>query len=192
MFCSNPISNNRSVSFFTPYKECYIDSVNIILNVLFVMMTFLVFMRYKCLKIQKKNLELVRYHEHASRWILTLLLFCVNLIEVGEGLMFTLLNETTRVHVFLSPICSLMSTFASILYYQYIERLNRPKTLLLLFLFWPVAATLKFAKVIALYDAGFEIYHLRLAISWAAAVVYCLLTGIDATLLIIQVSVCFQ
>lgn len=189
MFCSNPSLKNRTFSFFIANKECYVDSANIILNILFVFMISIVVMGYRCMKMQKKNLELVRYHEHVSRWVLTLLLFCVNMIEIGEGIMVSMLNETAKVHLFLSPICSLLSTLAAILFYQYVERLNRPKTLLLLFLFWPAAATIKFIKILTLYSMGLEIYHLRLAISWAAAVVYCLLTAIDATLLIIQVSI---
>lgn len=191
MLCSNPSANNKTALFFTPNKECYIDSVNIVLNVLFVIMIFLVIVGYKCIRKLKKNQEIVRYHEHSSRWILTLLLFCVNLIEIGEGIMVNFLNETTRVHLILSPACSVLATVAAILFYQYIERLNRPKTLLLLFLFWPTAATIKFAKIITLYGLEFNIYHLRLAISWAASVVYCLLTAIDATLLIVQVSFSF-
>ena len=187
MLCSYPSINNKTVSFFTPNKECYIDSVNIFLNVLFVIMIFLVIVGYRCVKKLKKNQEIVRYHEHSSRWILTLLLFCINLIEIGEGIMVNFLNENPRVHLILSPVCSILATVAAILFYQYIERLNRPKTLLLLFLFWPTAATIKFAKIITLYGMEFNIYHLRLAISWAASVVYCLLTAIDVTLLIVQV-----
>lgn len=191
MFCPNPVVNNRTIPFFGPNKECYVDSLNIVLNFLFLMMTLIVVMGYKCMKTEKKTLELVRYHEHASRWILTLVLLCINLIECGEGIMANLLNEFVRVHIVMSPLCSLLSTIAAILFYQFIERLNRPKTLLLLFLFWPVAATLKLAKLVTLYGMGYTIYHLRLAISWAGVVIYCLLTAIDATLLIIQVRIFF-
>lgn len=190
MLCSYPPPPNKTVSPFTPNKECYVDTINIVLSVLFLMMVFLIVMGYRCVKMQKKNLELVRYHEHSSRWILTFLLFCINLIEIGEGVMVNLLNESSRIHILLSPICSLFTTVAAILFYQYIERMNRPKTLLLLFLFWPIAGTVKFAKIITLYDIKLSIYHLRLAISWAASVVYCLLTAVDVTLLILQKYMC--
>lgn len=188
MFCSYPLPINKTYSFITPNKECYIDSVNLFLSILFLVMISLVVIGHKYMKTLKKNQELVRYHEHSSRWILTLLLSCINMIEIGEGVMVNLLNESTKIHVLLSPIFSLLTTIAAIIFYQYIERLNRPKTLLLLFLFWPLAAIIKFAKIISLYGTGLNIFHLRLAVSWAAAVVYCLLSAIDATLMIIQVS----
>ncbi|KAG8183008.1 hypothetical protein JTE90_017096 [Oedothorax gibbosus] len=184
------ISNfgNRTVPI--PSRECYVDSLTVLLNVLLMLMTFVVILRYKCTRTEKKIGELVRYHEHCSRWFLVLVLLCLNLVEFGEGVMVNQFNESSKLHVLITPISSLLSTFAAILYYHFVERLNRPKLLLVLFMFWPVAAILKLAKLVTLYGIGLEFKHMRVEVTWAVIVVYCVLTAIDATLVIIQKYFC--
>ncbi|GFT24066.1 ATP-binding cassette sub-family C member 8 [Trichonephila clavipes] len=57
-------------------------------------------------------------------------------------------------------------------------------------MFWPVAAILKLAKLVTLYGMGLNIYHMKIEVTWAITVVYCLLTAIDATLIIVQKYFC--
>lgn len=182
----NTFGNNRTGQPIAS-KECYVDSLTVLLNILVMLMTFVVILRYKCTKTEKKLGELVRYHEHCCRWFLTLVLLCLNLIEIGEGVMVNQFNETSKLHIIVTPISSLLSTLAAILYYHYVERLNRPKLLLVLFMFWPVAAILKLAKLVTLYGIGLGFAHMRVEVTWAVIVAYCVLTAIDATLVIVQV-----
>ncbi|KFM80790.1 ATP-binding cassette sub-family C member 9, partial [Stegodyphus mimosarum] len=191
MFCPDPgIGNNWTVARISSEKECYVDFINLLVNIMLVLMTFLLISWQKCMKIQKKDRELVRYHEHTSRWILMLCLLCINLIECGEAIMVNQLNDFPKLHNVISPFSSLLSSVAAISFYHYVERLNRPKLLLLLFLFWPIAICIKLAKLITLYGMGFNIYHLRLEVAWATTIVYSLLTAIDATLLVVQKYLC--
>ncbi|KAF8777815.1 ATP-binding cassette sub-family C member 9 like protein [Argiope bruennichi] len=150
----------------------------------------LVIGRYKCTKIEKKHGELVRYHEHCSRFVLTLCLFLLNLAEIGEGIMVNQFNSSSKLHIIITPVSSLLSTLSAILFYHYVERLNRPKLLLILFVFWPVAATLKLAKLVTLYGIGLSTYHIRIFLTWTVTLVYSLLTAIDATLVIVQKYFC--
>ncbi|GIX77651.1 ATP-binding cassette sub-family C member 9 [Caerostris extrusa] len=187
MLCLDPsIPNNWTLPIVSTKKECYVDSLSVLLNILLMLMTFVVILRYKCTKIEKKHGELVRYHEHCSRSVLTLCLVFLNLMEIGEGIIVNQFNSTSKLHIILTPVTSLLSTLSAILFYHYVERLNRPKLLLILFVFWPVAATLKLAKLVVLYGMGLNIYHMKITVTWAVTIVYSLLTAIDATLIIVQ------
>ncbi|GFS61777.1 ATP-binding cassette sub-family C member 8 [Trichonephila inaurata madagascariensis] len=191
MLCADPsIPSNWTSPIISTKKECYVDSLSVLLNILLMLMTFVVILRYKCTKIEKKHGELVRYHEHCSRSVLTLILVFLNLIEIGEGIMVNQFNHSSKLHIIITPVSSLMSTLSAILFYHYVERLNRPKLLLILFMFWPVAAILKLAKLVTLYGMGLNIYHMKIEVTWAITVVYCLLTAIDATLIIVQKYFC--
>ncbi|XP_042910121.1 ATP-binding cassette sub-family C member 8 isoform X2 [Parasteatoda tepidariorum] len=193
MFCADPeISINGTIRYFSTRKECYVDTISMVLNILLVFMTVVVTLRYKCTKIQSKQGELVRYHEHTTRWILTLLLLCLNFIECGEGILVNQFNEFTKFHVVMAPFTSLLSTISAIFFYYYVERLNRPKLLMILFLFWPIAGILKLAKLVTLYGMGLNIFHLRIEVTWAFTVFYSVLTAIDATLLIVQKYLCHK
>ncbi|XP_055944779.1 ATP-binding cassette sub-family C member 9-like isoform X1 [Argiope bruennichi] len=191
MLCADPsIPSNWTLPFVSTKKECYVDSLSVLLNILLMLMTFVVILRYKCTKIEKKHGELVRYHEHCSRFVLTLCLFLLNLAEIGEGIMVNQFNSSSKLHIIITPVSSLLSTLSAILFYHYVERLNRPKLLLILFVFWPVAATLKLAKLVTLYGIGLSTYHMRIFLTWTVTLVYSLLTAIDATLVIVQKYFC--
>lgn len=198
----NQNNNNSTGGSFEAWdlirRECLVDTVNFSVQSIAVLAITLGIVWYTCLGRQKRDkltgageYLVVRYHEHSCRWILCLCLMAVHLLESGEGLMAVQYNDVSfpMLYPVVSPCTSMFGTVAAMLLYHYVEKWNWPRMLLVLFVYWPVAISIRIAKIVTLYGFGLTVYHLRLQVTWASMFLNCLLMGLEVTVVVVQVFI---
>ncbi len=171
-FCG-PASPAAAVS------ECTADFLELVASSVFVFSSLLFVVIIWCrVTGEHRNKRLwVRFPGHSLRWILTMCLISVQVLEVTEGLLSVLLhNNDIYLHFFVPCLLSTLASVVSLLVYDVGEVHNSPKVLVLSLIYWTLMPTAKALKLYTFSAEETDILSAREVITWAILViVICLL-----------------
>ncbi|XP_036369028.1 ATP-binding cassette sub-family C member 9-like isoform X4 [Octopus sinensis] len=175
-------------------NDCFIDVLNIIPHCIFLLFSVPILIIWSKSVIGTKKVKTwVHFRVHAFRWVVTLFLIGVNLMEIAEGLTSDAHDpDSVNYHVFIPPCAALIGSVMSITYYHNVEIWNSPGFLLILLGYWSAAFVLRVFKLISLYRNNMDFTDLRLDLTWVVTVVYGILIFVEMDVLRVQKYAFFQ
>lgn len=188
-FCGTK-TNALSVSGGVLKNECFVDVLNIVPHAIVLLVSiFILIVWSKSSLGQIRVTAWVHFAGHNIRWILTLLLILICIIEIWEGVISDSLDpDSVNLHVFLPACFAFCGAIISIVFYHNIEQWNSPRFLLLLMGYWISMVILKTLKGISLYKNKAETQHMRVWLTWISVVLYSFILLVELNVLRIQVS----
>ena len=138
----------------------------------------------------------VRFPGHMARWLLTLIALGLNVMELCEGVLADVKAMTSSsnamtsssngvtssddvtsamtssLHLYVTPAVVLVSGVFSLAFYDFVETFNLPRLLLMSTIYWLGALTVKLFKLVALYEAGLGVAHVRVGLTWCIILLY--------------------
>ncbi len=176
-FCKE-ISNSTSVTKHGVLaNECFVDGLYMQPHIVFTIISIPILIAWnKSHYGSMKAKSWVHFPGHDIRWILTILLGMVNILEIGEGIISNTLYQGTHLHLYIPHIIALTGTVASIIFYHNTEMWNSPRFLILLDLYWAFAIGTKTLKLIHLMDRDVLMEYMRFNLTLVVLIIYaCLL-----------------
>ena len=190
-FCGSD-SNAMSVRDGIIKNECFVDVLNMIPHTALALICIFVLTVWNHSVIGKFKVKTwVHYRWHNARWIFTCFLI-VNLVaEIAEGFMAHSYSgeNSTKYHTFVPSCVAFLGAVLSIIYYHNIEQWNSPRFLLILLVYWPVAAFLKCLKAISIYQNGLTMVHFKSWLALIDVIFYTLLCVVELNVLRIEVII---
>ncbi|KAK3084802.1 hypothetical protein FSP39_019339 [Pinctada imbricata] len=173
----------RSVSHGALQNECFVDVLNIIPHAIFVLISlFILIVWSRSLFYKIENATWSHYSGHNLRWVLTLLLILVSLVEIADGITSDRQDpDIINLHTILPQCIALISAILSIVFYHSVEQWNSPRFLLILLAYWSSALLLKIIKIISLDKNGMSTEHLRVWLKYID-------TGLCAALTLVEIN----
>lgn len=187
-FCG-PSTNALSVETGVLANECYVDVLNIIPHSVFFLISVSILVAWRHSFFGKLNIVTwVHFQGHTLRWIITLSLFCLNIVEIAEGVLLASLDpDHLKYHVFIPQCISTISTGVSMAYYHSVEMWNSPRFLALLLLYWLSSVTCKILKIVSITSDGVELTDVRFWLTLISIIFYSVLLLIELNVLRLQV-----
>ncbi|GAB1608174.1 ATP-binding cassette sub-family C member 9-like isoform X4 [Argonauta hians] len=175
-------------------NDCFIDVLNIIPHCIFLLFSVPILIIWSKSVIGTKKVKTwVHFRVHAFRWVVTMFLIAVNIMEIAEGLTSDAHDpDSVNYHVFIPPCAALIGSVMSITYYHNVEIWNSPGFLLILLGYWSAAFVLRVFKLISLYRNHMDFTDLRLDLTWIVTVVYGILIFVEMDVLRVQKYAFFQ
>jgi len=170
-------------------NKCFVDVMNIIPHGVLIVVSVVILIAWReSVMGQLKAKTWVHFKCHSIRWVVTMVLVVVYVLDIVEGFVSDYIDpDSVNFHVIIPPILGFISTVLSMVLYHNIEMWNSPRFLLLLIPYWGSACGLKLLKAFSLYKTGIQFIHLRLWICWSLVVVYGVLILIEVYVLMKQV-----
>ncbi|XP_076452886.1 ATP-binding cassette sub-family C member 9-like [Babylonia areolata] len=186
-FCGSK-SDAMSVKDGVLQNECFVDVLNIIPHAtLSLIGIFIVTVWNHSVMGKLKAKTWVHFQGHNFRWILTIMLLIVLIIEIAEGFISDSNDaDTTNYHAFIPQCLAFLGALVGIIYYHKVEIWNSPKFLLAMLIYWPAAISLKFLKVFSMYKNNISWLHLKMWMAWAVIGLYVALLVVELNLLRLQ------
>ncbi|KAL8596886.1 hypothetical protein ACOMHN_065836 [Nucella lapillus] len=186
-FCGSK-SDAMSVKDGVLQNECFVDVLNIIPHAtLSLIGIFIVTVWNHSVMGKLKAKTWVHFQGHNFRWILTLALLTVLIIEIAEGLISDANDpDTTNYHAFIPQCLAFVGALVAVIYHHKVEVWNSPKFLLALLIYWPAALSLKFLKVFSMYKNSISWPHLKMWLAWGVIGLYIALLLVELNLLRMQ------
>ena len=187
-FCGS-LPNAMSVKHGVLHNTCFVDVLNMIPHILLVLICVFIITVWNHSVIGKiKVTTWVHFQGHNVRWILTLVLIFLNIVQIAEGVISDSHDpDTVNYHTFVPQCTAALATVVSIVYYHNVEMWNSPKFLLVLMIYWPSACVLKILKGVSLYKNNLTTEYLKPWLLWIAISVYLVMFFVELNLLRIQV-----
>ncbi|KAK6191316.1 hypothetical protein SNE40_003038 [Patella caerulea] len=183
-FCGSD-SDAFSVEKGVVHNECFVDVMNIIPHALLLLICIFVVTVWNHSIIGELNVKTwVHFQGHNVRWLLTLTLMLINIVEIGEGFVSDSYDpDTVNYHSFVPQCVAFTGTIISIVYYHNVEMWNSPRFLLILMVYWPGAMALKVLKLMSVYRNNMTLEDLRLWLCWMVIIGYALLFLVELNVL---------
>ena len=161
-------------------NECFIDGLNIIPHTLFILITLPIIVVWNVSNSSRVEMKSwVHFPGHMIRWILSLILLFINMLEIAEGVLSDMEFRGIHLHVYVPHCVSLVGTLFSIIYYHNLEQWNTPKYLPLLPVYWIGSIITKSLKVSVLFNKRLGVSEPRYDLTWACIVLYALLLLVE-------------
>ena len=171
-------------------SECFLDGLSFMPHILFVLVSLPVLITWNKSEYGSMHVKSwVHFPGHNVRWILTVLLFVLNLMEIGEGLISNSLYEGTHLHLFLPQCIGVIGTVVSVLYYHYVELWNSARFLMFLWCYWGFLLITKVLKMVHLLKANVGPAYMRFNFTCVAILLYACFLCIEAYVLYKLVSI---
>lgn len=128
---------------------------------------------------------------HRARWLLTLLLIGLHLIELGDTVLLTSYKSSEPhygIHMMLHAGGALLGCAASLLMFALCERTHRWRHLSLLIIYWLFSFSGQLFKLLALTDKGANWKHLCVQYTLVSAALTFILLMLELVVFFMQVS----
>ncbi|XP_035661440.1 ATP-binding cassette sub-family C member 9-like isoform X2 [Branchiostoma floridae] len=125
----------------------------------------------------------VLFPGHSVRWMTILALLFVTMSEVGEGVLSDSFTPGHHPHLYVPWIMALLATVLGSVFYNLVEKLNRPRLLLILGLYHILSGGFKLLRLSHLYSRGVSTGSLRFQLTWASVLLYGVLVAVEGYVL---------
>lgn len=172
-------------------NTCFVDVLNMIPHALLALICIFILTVWNHSVMGKIKVKTwVHFQGHNLRWIATLALLIINIVQIAEGVISDSNDpDTVNYHTFIPQCVVTVGTIVSITYYHNVEMWNSPKFLLVLMVYWPSAITLKVLKAFSLYKNNLTLDYLKPWLLWMAIAAYLVIFMVELNLLRVQVCV---
>nr|XP_006820964.1 PREDICTED: ATP-binding cassette sub-family C member 9-like [Saccoglossus kowalevskii] len=124
---------------FTLNNACFVDLVNAAINLFYLVAASIVLIVLSCFTTLRHYFSniLLQFPGHDVRWTLSIVLWCVLLCALGEGILTDLSRDgPTQPHLYIPQALAFLNGFIFLVYYHHMEYWNRPHLVWLLLLYW--------------------------------------------------------
>ncbi|XP_078621240.1 ATP-binding cassette sub-family C member 9-like [Branchiostoma floridae x Branchiostoma japonicum] len=125
----------------------------------------------------------VLFPGHSVRWLTILALLFVTMSEVGEGVLSDSFTPGHHPHLYVPWIMALLATVLGSVFYNLVEKLNRPRLLLILGLYHVLSGGFKVLRLSHLYSRGVSTDSLRFQLTWTSVLLYVVLVAVEVYVL---------
>ncbi|XP_046564179.1 ATP-binding cassette sub-family C member 9-like [Haliotis rubra] len=169
-------------------NTCFVDVLNMIPHALLALICIFILTVWNHSVMGKIKVKTwVHFPGHNLRWISTLALIIVNIVQIAEGVISDSNDpDTVNYHTFIPQCVTTVGTIVSITYYHNVEMWNSPKFLLVLIVYWPSAIILKVLKAFSLYKNNLTLDYLKPWLLWMAITAYLIIFIVELNLLRVQ------
>ncbi|KAI8489554.1 hypothetical protein Bbelb_327210 [Branchiostoma belcheri] len=129
------------------------------------------------------NQSWVLFPGHSVRWLTIFALLFVTLCEVGEGVMSDSFTAGHHPHLYVPWITAILATLLGSVFYNMVEKLNRPRLLMILGLYHILSGGFKLLRLSHFYSRGVSPGSLRFQLAWASVLLYVLLVAVEGYVL---------
>ncbi|XP_078620823.1 ATP-binding cassette sub-family C member 9-like isoform X1 [Branchiostoma floridae x Branchiostoma japonicum] len=167
--------------------ECLVDGLNLLPHmVILPIAVILVAVVGHCRHHDYSRLQSrlwVLFPGHSVRWLTILVLLFVTMSEVGEGVLSDSFTPGHHPHLYVPWIMALLATILGSVFYNLVEKLNRPRLLLILGLYHLLSGGFKVLRLSNLYSRGVSTGSLRFQLTWASVLLYGVLVAVEGYVL---------
>ncbi len=173
-------------------NTCFVDVLNMIPHALLSLICIFILTVWNHSVMGKIKVKTwVHFPGHNVRWIATLALIFLNIVQIAEGVISDSYDpDTVNYHTFIPQCIATVGTVVSISFYHNVEMWNSPKFLLVLMVYWPSAIILKVIKAFSLYKNNLTLEYLKPWLLWMAILAYLVIFVVELNLLRVQVNLC--
>ncbi|XP_035661752.1 ATP-binding cassette sub-family C member 9-like [Branchiostoma floridae] len=125
----------------------------------------------------------VLFPGHSVRWLTILALLFVTMSEVGECVLSDSFTPGHHPHLYVPWIMALLATVLGSVFYNLVEKLNRPRLLLILGLYHVLSGGFKVLRLSHLYSRGVSTDSLRFQLTWTSVLLYGVLVAVEVYVL---------
>ena len=169
-----------------------VDSVSIILNVLFLIVIGAnCLYKWRTLKHYRGDYTVqssARYPGHGLRWVLTACAITTQVFQLAEGIIAATIATGVRLHLFLPHVVAVMVCAATLVFYDFVERYRLTGYLGALLLYWGTVGGVTAMRVTCLMRAELHVWHARMALTLLFLFFILLLFALDVYVAVQLVS----